>query len=199
MAPVSPDATCDVTGPEAFTLDEAADLLSTHTGREIRYVPETRDEAFASRAHYGAAQWEVEGWVSSYEAIAVGELATVSNTVESVTGHRPMSLAEYFTANPASLAGLYAESSTAEVSIENPARWRKQLVSHLGHKIETQSLSTSSVFNFHGGFGVAQDTETGLILGAEAAAPETITVIKDVLGRHLERFAHKLGTTVSWT
>ncbi|MGW4231986.1 NAD(P)H-binding protein [Streptomyces sp. NPDC004980] len=91
--------TYDLTGPEAFTLAEAAEELSRRTGRTIRYVPETREEAYASRAHYGAQDWEVAGWVTSYEAIAAGELAPVSNAVPALTGHPAKSLAAYLREN----------------------------------------------------------------------------------------------------
>jgi NAD(P)H dehydrogenase (quinone) len=191
--------TRDLTGPDAFTLDEAGQLLTERTGRAISYVQETREEAFASRAHYGAPQWAVEGWVSSYEAIATGELATVSDTVESVLGRPPVSLTQYLKDNPSSLAGLYGYSSVADVAIENPGRWRKQLGSHLGHKIEVRSDDTSSTFDFDGGFGTVSDTAAGLQLNAEAATADTLATIKDVLGRHLERFAQKLDITVTWT
>ncbi|NMN97192.1 DUF2218 domain-containing protein [Antrihabitans stalactiti] len=190
--------TRDVTGPEAFTLDEAARILTERTGRAISYVPETREEAFASRAHYGAPHWAVEGWVSSYEAIATGELASVSDTVETVLGRPPVSLRQYLKDNPSTLAGLYGFSSAAEVAIENPGRWRKQLGSHLGHKIAVKSDDTTSTFDFDGGFGTVTDTASGLRLNAEAATADTLAVVKDVLGRHLERFAQKLDITVTW-
>ncbi|MFF9690144.1 SDR family oxidoreductase [Streptomyces sp. NPDC014623] len=92
--------TYDLTGPEAFTLAEAADELSRCTGRAIRYVPETREEAYASRAHYGAEDWEVAGWVTSYEAIAAGELGAVSDAVPTLTGRPAQNLAAYLRENP---------------------------------------------------------------------------------------------------
>src|SRR5690606_38319637 len=49
----------DLTGPEAVTLHEVAEVLSTYFGREIRYHPETVIEAYESRAHYGAPDWQV--------------------------------------------------------------------------------------------------------------------------------------------
>ncbi len=78
--------THDLTGPEALTLTEVAGVLSSATGREVRYVPETIEEAFASRASYGAPDWQVEAWVSTYTAIAAGELAGVSSAVPDVLG-----------------------------------------------------------------------------------------------------------------
>jgi NAD(P)H dehydrogenase (quinone) len=90
--------TYDVTGPEAISLAEAADQITDATGRRVRYVPETVEEAYASRAHFGAPQFEVAGWVTSYLAIASGEVATVSDTVPRLTGHAATSFAEYLRA-----------------------------------------------------------------------------------------------------
>ncbi|WHM38398.1 NAD(P)H-binding protein [Streptomyces sp. BPTC-684] len=92
--------TYDVTGPAALTLADVAAELSRVAGREITYLPETREEAFASRAGYGAEEWEVTGWVSSYEAIAAGEMATVADTVPRLAGHGAQSFAEYLDAHP---------------------------------------------------------------------------------------------------
>ncbi|MGN9795810.1 NmrA family NAD(P)-binding protein [Streptomyces sp. OZ13] len=92
----------DLTGPEAFTLAEAARTLSEVTGRTVRYHLESRDEAYASRAGYGAEDWEVTGWVSSYEAIARGEMATVSDAVPRLTGHPAQGLRDYLAAHPGS-------------------------------------------------------------------------------------------------
>ncbi|MFD7864814.1 SDR family oxidoreductase [Streptomyces sp. NPDC059783] len=94
--------TYDLTGPEAFTLAEAAAELSRASGRTVTYVPETREEAYASRSGYGAPDWEVAGWVTSYEAIAAGEMATVSDAVPRLTGRPATSLAAYLREHPAS-------------------------------------------------------------------------------------------------
>ena len=85
--------TYDVTGPAALTLAEIAAELSAVAGREVRYENETIEQAYASRAHYGAPHWEVTGWVSSYAAIGAGEMATVSDTVDRVAGHPATSFA----------------------------------------------------------------------------------------------------------
>jgi uncharacterized protein YbjT (DUF2867 family) len=83
-------ATHDLTGPQALTLHEIAATL----GPEVRYHPETVEEAYASRAKYNAPDWLVDAWVSTYTAIAAGELATVTDTVERLTGHPPLTLAD---------------------------------------------------------------------------------------------------------
>ena len=95
-----------VTGREAITLAEAAEILTRHTGREVRYVEETIEEARASRAPSGAPDWEIEGWVTTYTAIAAGELDVVTDVVALVAGHEPMTLAELLEAQPESWAHL---------------------------------------------------------------------------------------------
>jgi NAD(P)H dehydrogenase (quinone) len=90
----------DMTGPEALTLAEAAETLSRFAGRPIRYQAETLEEAYASRASYGAPGWEVDGWVTTYTAIANGDLEPVSGDVAAVAGHPPMGLAQFLRDNP---------------------------------------------------------------------------------------------------
>jgi uncharacterized protein YbjT (DUF2867 family) len=97
-----------LTGPEAFSLSQAADTLSSASGRTIVYRNETLEEAYASRATYGAPAFEVDGWVTSYLAIANGELATISNDVFEILGRRPQTLAEFLKNEPASLEHLRA-------------------------------------------------------------------------------------------
>jgi uncharacterized protein YbjT (DUF2867 family) len=95
-----------VTGGSALTLADAAALMGEVVGREIVYKPETIDEAYASRAHFGAPDWEVEGWVTSYVAIARGELDTVTDVVERLAGHQPMTLPQLLERYPDSWAHL---------------------------------------------------------------------------------------------
>jgi NAD(P)H dehydrogenase (quinone) len=87
-------ATYDLTGPAALTLTEVAETITAVTGRPVRYRPETVPEAYASRAGYGAPDWQVDAWVSTYTAIAAGEMATVSTAVADLTGHPARTLAE---------------------------------------------------------------------------------------------------------
>ena len=90
----------DMTGPEALTLAEVAEELSRSAGRPITYQVETIEEAYASRASYGAPDWEVDGWVSTYTAIANGDLEQLSGDLEALAGHPPMRLTDFLAANP---------------------------------------------------------------------------------------------------
>ena len=86
--------TYDLTGPEALTLSDAAAIIERTTGRAVRYHPETIEQAYASRRHYDAPDWQLDAWVSTYTAIAAGELATVTGDVARLTGHEATGLAD---------------------------------------------------------------------------------------------------------
>jgi NAD(P)H dehydrogenase (quinone) len=77
-----------------------ATILSRHAPIPIRYEAETEAEAYASRAHFGAPDFEVEGWVTSYTAIAAGEMASLSDDVERVTGRPPTSFERFLEQEP---------------------------------------------------------------------------------------------------
>jgi len=81
-----------LTGPAALSFDDVARIIGEETGRPTTYVRETVEEAYASRAVYGAQPWQVDAWVSTYTAIAGGELAEVSTAVRDLTGHPPRDL-----------------------------------------------------------------------------------------------------------
>lgn len=96
----------DLTGPSTLNFTEASATLSRVVGRTISYEPQTREQAYASRAGYGAQDWELDGWVSSYEAIGTGEMDLVSDAVPKLTGHQAQDLASYLERNPANYAHL---------------------------------------------------------------------------------------------
>ena len=96
----------EVAGDEAYTLAEAAERLGRAIGREITYVDETMEEAWASRRPSGEEDWVIEGWITTYVAIAKGELAEPTTTVKDLTGHDPQRLEELLERQPESYAHL---------------------------------------------------------------------------------------------
>ena len=89
-------ATYDLTGPAAHSFAELARILTAALGHEVVYRDETLEEAYASRAAFGAPSWQVDAWVSTYTAIAAGELAEPSTAVETITGHPAIAFSELF-------------------------------------------------------------------------------------------------------
>lgn len=87
-------ATYELTGPEALTFAEAAEILTAARGTAVTFHDETIEEARASRARWEPEPFEMEAWVSTYTAIAAGEQDVVSQDVERLTGRRPVSLSD---------------------------------------------------------------------------------------------------------
>jgi len=105
-SPALDGAVLDVTGPEALSLDDTAAVLADVTGRPAVYRRQTVAEAWATRRPSGHPDWEIEGWVTSYRAIAAGELARVTDTVPALTGHPARTVAEHLRAHPEDWAHL---------------------------------------------------------------------------------------------
>ncbi len=88
-------ATYELTGPDALSMMDIAALLSAVRGTTVTFHNETLEEAYQSRAQWGAPGWQNDAWVSTYTAIAAGELERVTNDVQDLTGRRPTSLAGF--------------------------------------------------------------------------------------------------------
>ncbi len=91
-----------------------------------------------------------------------------------------------------------AVSSTARVVTDRGERYRKQLASHFGNRIEVTESPAGTVLVW--GFGTTTLTvEPGaLVMLAAADDAQALDQVKDVTGRHLERFGEKDGLVVTW-
>ena len=87
---------------------------------------------------------------------------------------------------------------TAEVQIERPERYGKQLASHLGHKAEVTDLPNGWSLAIAGGTGLVLPGDGVLTLVAEAPDQESTDRIKFVLEKHLRQFATKLELSIDW-
>lgn len=91
-----------------------------------------------------------------------------------------------------------ALTSRADVATDVPARYAKQLVSHLGRKLEfleQDGTWTAEVFG-----SVARITVGDGVLVLQGAAPdvESLARIEHALGSHLERFGQRNELAVTW-
>jgi uncharacterized protein YbjT (DUF2867 family) len=102
--------TFNISGRERVSMRHVAARLTALTGKHVEYVQETVEAAYESRAVFGAPDWEVAGWVTSYEAIAAGELDLETESVKNLTGHEPQNLDEFIREHPES----YAHIETSE-------------------------------------------------------------------------------------
>ncbi|MDO4897876.1 MAG: DUF2218 domain-containing protein [Rothia sp. (in: high G+C Gram-positive bacteria)] len=93
----------------------------------------------------------------------------------------------------------------AQVATDRPARYAKQLVSHLGRKIAVEEVEGGHrlTFNRDGNFGgygdvLVQDGAPQLTLVVYAPSAEGRERLADVLARHLVRFGERDGLTVEF-
>jgi uncharacterized protein YbjT (DUF2867 family) len=90
--------TIDVTGPDAPTLAEAAERVGAIVGKRFSYVRE--DEPTP-----GGPEWKEGIRLRGSRAILLGELATVGDGVQRLTGRAPRSIEDYARANPERFTG----------------------------------------------------------------------------------------------
>ena len=83
-------------------------------------------------------------------------------------------------------------SQTARVTIERPARYGKQLASHLGNKIQLEEVASGYKLTFELGVATISPTTEILIMVAESDTNEGLERIKFVLDKHLRQFTTKL-------
>lgn len=76
-------------------MEQVAAIVSEEPGTDVTYHDETIEEAYASRQKWGAPDWQVDAWVSTYTAIAAGELERTSDAVQQLTGRAPLGLRDF--------------------------------------------------------------------------------------------------------
>ena len=92
-------------------------------------------------------------------------------------------------------------TSTAVVVTDAPARYAKQLLSHLGHKVPVEELDGHPgggrlVFAY--GAGIVRVDGDRLVLEAVAVDLASLARVEDVLARHLLKFGRRGHLTISW-
>lgn len=86
-----------VTGPEALTYHEAAQVLSEAWARDIQYEPVSDDTALDLLTSAGLGTDYAEMLIGLFQSVQAGQAAPVTPDVEEVTGEPPRSLAQFAT------------------------------------------------------------------------------------------------------
>jgi uncharacterized protein len=90
-------------------------------------------------------------------------------------------------------------TSIADVATDAAPRYAKQLASHLGRKAAVEELTDGGYrLTLGSGEGVLEPQADRLLMRATAPDRESLAVVQDVLGRHLERFGQRNELTVTW-
>jgi hypothetical protein len=84
-------------------------------------------------------------------------------------------------------------TQTAKVEIDRPARYGKQLASHMGNKIPAVEIEGGWKLSFDIGEATLIATDTQLVMQSSAENMEDLQKIQFALVKHLVKFAAKLG------
>lgn len=99
IAPFEGRRTLEITGPEAISQAEIAAIASKLTGREIAYVPIPLEALIQAMESNGLPRPLAEAYASFDAAIAQDKFSAVTNTVEELTGRKPISVADFLSSN----------------------------------------------------------------------------------------------------
>jgi NAD(P)H dehydrogenase (quinone) len=101
----------DITGPEALSQADLAEIAANVSGRPVRYVPIDLETLIGGMVAAGVPRALAEGYASFDAGIALGKMDVVSSAVEDLTGRKPIRLADYMaTQRDALLAVVTPES-----------------------------------------------------------------------------------------
>jgi hypothetical protein len=90
-------------------------------------------------------------------------------------------------------------SSEARVSTPKSAVYMKQLCRHFGHKIPAEFSDTDGRIEFEFGTCEFSADRDVLVMRAVANDEESVARVEQVIGSHLERFAHRDPVSVTWS
>ena len=85
----------DLTGPEALTYDQAAEIVSRAVGRPIKPVSSTPEQLKQGALAMGMPEDYVDALVDLDRAYATGRLTAVTPTVKELTGRDPIRFAQF--------------------------------------------------------------------------------------------------------
>jgi nucleoside-diphosphate-sugar epimerase len=84
-----------ITGPEALSYYQMAELLSNATGKEISYVSISEEEARAAMKEMGMDDWLINTILELSNYFKRGHASQVSSAIQEATGRKPVSFSQF--------------------------------------------------------------------------------------------------------
>src|SRR5215203_5025869 len=85
----------DITGPDALSYGQAADILSSEVGKKISYVSITEDDARKGMKQIGMGDWFIDIMMELFRIIKAGYGSETTTVVEDITGRKPIPFAQF--------------------------------------------------------------------------------------------------------
>lgn len=85
----------DITGQEALSYAQAAEVLSKELGRKISYIDIPEESARKGMKENGMSDWLVDGLLEIYAIIRAGHAAQTNTSIEEITGRKPILFSQF--------------------------------------------------------------------------------------------------------
>src|ERR671933_508270 len=85
----------DITGGEAISYGQAAEILSKEIGKKVNYVNISDEDARKGMKDMGADEWTINSMIELFGTTRAGYLSEVSPAVEQVTGNKPITFSQF--------------------------------------------------------------------------------------------------------
>jgi uncharacterized protein YbjT (DUF2867 family) len=85
----------NITGPNAISYAQAAEILSNEIGRKIKYVDISEDQVREGMKAIGMDEWFINSMMELFSITRAGYVSDVSPAIEEVTGKKPITFSEF--------------------------------------------------------------------------------------------------------
>jgi uncharacterized protein YbjT (DUF2867 family) len=85
----------DITGGEALSYGQAAEILSKEIGKKVNYVNISDEDARKGMKDMGADEWTINSMIELFGITRAGYLSEISTAVEQVTGNKPITFSQF--------------------------------------------------------------------------------------------------------
>jgi len=85
----------DITGPEALSHNQVAEILTEDTGRRISYIDISEEDARKGMKKMGIGDWFIQNAMELYNIYRAGYASETTNVVEQITGRKSISFTQF--------------------------------------------------------------------------------------------------------
>jgi uncharacterized protein YbjT (DUF2867 family) len=85
----------DITGSEALSYGQAAEILSKEIGKQVNYVNISDEDARKGMKDMGVDGWTINSMIELFGITRAGYLSEISPAVEQVTGNKPTTFSQF--------------------------------------------------------------------------------------------------------
>lgn len=85
----------DITGGEAISFAQAAEIMSKEIGRKIAYIDISEEDARKALKEMGMDNWLIDAVMEGFYSIKAGYGSQTTNVVEQITGRKPISFSQF--------------------------------------------------------------------------------------------------------